>query len=68
MHANAHTSKKVYSYVLKKNQNLHQQIIKLIKMVLIKHLIQFCFTVRLVLHQHLNSRVSFEFFGKMAAG
>ena len=32
---------------------------KKIKMVVSKHLTHFCYTIRLVLHQHLNSHVAY---------
>ena len=32
---------------------------KKIKMVVSKHLTHFCYPIRLVLHQHLNSRVAY---------
>ena len=38
--------------------NIHQQISKKIKMVVGKHLIHFCYLIRLVLYQHLNSHVA----------
>ena len=42
------------------SHKLHQQnIIKRNKMVVCKHLTHFCYLIRLVLHQHLNSHIAY---------
>ena len=58
MPANAHTSKKFTRMCFEKSEvTLAEK--KKIKLVVSKHLTHFCYPIRLVLHQHLNSHVGY---------
>ena len=59
MPANAHTSKKFTRMCFEKSEVTSAEKKKSIKRVVSKHLTHFCYPIRLVLHQHLNSHVAY---------